>query len=297
MNKIILENRNPLKIGICITFNPVFTHIFRADDIAKDFREFSITGFQGIELSIRDIDDINWCDFNVQLQKNRLELVTLGTGLVRKIDNISLMDEDKEKRQMAVLRINKMIDHLGNYDSSSKNILIGYVKGELTADSKENKERIKRVTGSLEEILGIAEQKKVKILIEVINHNETNFITDIASGASFVSGFKSGYLKILIDTYHMDIDEKNPSEAIKSASPYIGYVHISDSNRKFPGNGNIAFKPLLAALKDTGYKGYLMFECDEKENADAAGAVFESRYEPLSSGFTYISRLLKDLYG
>jgi len=297
MNKVILENRNPLKIGICITFNPVFTHIFRADDIAKDFHEFSQTGLRGIELSIRDTDDIDWPDFNLQLKKNKLELVTLATGLVRKIDNISLMDEDKEKRQMAVLRINKMIDHLGAYDSSSKNILIGYVKGELTADSKENKERIKRLTGSLEEILGLAETKKVRLLIEVINHNETNFITNIASGASFVSGFKSDYLKILIDTYHMDIDEKNPSEAIKSASQYIGYVHISDSNRKFPGNGSIDFKPLLAALKDVGYKGYLMLECNEKNNADAEAAGFESRYAPLSSGFTYMNRLLKDLYG
>jgi len=296
MTDIKTKKMDPLKIGICITFNPVFTHIFKVNNINEDFRKFAEIGYSGLELSIRDTEDINWHDFNKALQDNNLELVTLATGLVRKIDNISLMDGDKEKRQTAVMRINKMINHLGAYDSSSKNILIGYVKGELTADSKENKERIKRVTGSLEEVLDVAEQKKVKILIEIINHNETNFITDIADGARFVSGFKSGYLKLLIDTYHMDIDERNPSEAIKSASQYIGYVHISDSNRKFPGNGSIDFKPLLAALKDTGYKGYLMLECNEKENADSAAAGFESRHEPLSSGYAYINRLLKDLY-
>lgn len=294
MKEIKLKKKSSFKIGICITFNPVFTHIFKVCDIIKDFQEFASIGYSGIELSIRDINDINWLDFNNQLEKNNLELVTIATGLVRKIDNISLMDQDEEKRKMAVSRINSMINHLYTYNSSDRNILIGYIKGELTASKKENIKRTRLVTSSLKEILELAEKKKVKILIEVINHTETNFITDIASGIEFVSGFKSDYLKLLIDTYHMSIDEKDCYNSIKEAGPFIGYIHIADIDRKFPGYGNIDFRPALKALNAIDYNGYLMLECNDKNSINSANN--KSRYKVLEFGHKYIKELIQNLH-
>ena len=141
---------------------------------------------------------------------------------------------------------------------------------------------------SLDVILELAELKKVRILIEVINHKETNFINDIAGGVRFISGFNSDYLKLVIDTYHMNIDEKDSYKAIKAAGPHIGYVHIADTERKFPGDGNIDFKPVLKALDEIGYSGYLTIECNDKGSAD-----INERYKPLFSGYNHIKELVQ----
>ena len=281
---------NLLKIGICITFSPIFTHIFKVNDMHEDFRKFAEIGYSGLELSIRDTNDINWHVFNRALQENSLELVTLATGLVRKIDNISLMDEKDENRNMAVLRIKKMIKHLSAASSSSKNILIGYVKGELSSSEKENKKKMSLLNKSLDSILEFAQLKKVMIQIEVINHKETNFINNIASGVEFISGFNSDYLKLVIDTYHMSLDEKDCYKAVKEAGSHIGYIHIADTERKFPGEGSIDFEPVLKALDETGYKGYLTIECNDKNSAGSAD--INERYRPLVSGYNYIKELI-----
>lgn len=290
-----IKKRELLKIGLCITFNPIFTHIFKVYDINKDFKKFAEIGYRGIEISIRDTADINWDNFNAVLQKNFIELVTIATGLVRKIDNISLMDQKKEDRNSAVLRLNKMIEKISEYDSSERNILIGYVKGELSVNKTENKKRLGLLNKSLDEILELAEKKKVRILIEVINHKETNFINDIASGVEFISGFNSDYLKLLIDTYHMNIDEKDCYQAVKEAGACIGNVHISDDGRKFPGHGNMDFKPILKALNEIGYSGYLTIESNEVSGVSSANENTEESYKPLISGYNYIRELIQNM--
>ena len=284
------KKRNLMKIGICITFNPVFTHIFKVNDIKEDFKKFAELGYKGIELSVRDVDDINWYDFDMALQSNSLELTTIATGLVRKIDNISLIDENYEGRNRAISRIKKMIEHITTYKNRDKNILIGYIKGELSGSDTENKKRMDLLNKSLWDLLELAEQKKVRLLIEVINHKETNFITKISSGVEFISGFNSDYLKLVIDTFHMHIDEKDSYKAIKEAGLYIGYVHIADSGRKFPGEGSIDFKPVLKALDEIDYNGYLMIECNDKDSTNSQDV--KNRYKSLASGYNHIINLL-----
>jgi len=279
-------NGHFLKIGTCVTFNPAFTHMFRIQDMHDDFKEISEIGYKGLELSLRDVDDINWQTFDAEIEKNGLELITLATGLVRKMDYISLMDENVENRNKAILRIKRMIEQISSYASSNKNILIGYVKGELSDSTEDNKKRISFFNESLWNLLNFAQRKKVRLVLEVINHKDTNFINTIESGLKLISNFKSDYLKLAIDTFHMNIDENNSYRAIKVAGTEIGYVHLADEDRKYPGSGNIDFESILKVLTENNYSGYLTMEFSADNN-------MKDRFQSLDKGYNYIKNILQ----
>jgi sugar phosphate isomerase/epimerase len=267
-------------IGLCITFSQVFSHIFKVENIKNDFKEIAEIGYSGIELSIRDIKDIDWKSFDLELNNNNLRLITLSTGLIRKIDNISLMDKERNNRKEAVHRVGKMIEHLNNYNGNSGNILIGYLKGTLSDDIRIWSEQLKLLKDSLGEILDLAEKKKVRILIEVINQKETNFINRISEGVDFISDFNSDYLKLIVDSYHMSM-EKESYNSILKAKDYIGYVHLGDSPRFYPGSGNINFKEFLKSFYEIGYDGVFSMEFNPSDQ----------KIDSIKKGYDYVNGL------
>jgi sugar phosphate isomerase/epimerase len=68
-------------------------------------------------------------------------------------------------------------------------------------------------------------------------------------------------MTILADFFHMSIEESDIASSIRKASDWIGYVHLADSNRLLPGLGHTDFRSGFAALKESGYKGWMSLEC------------------------------------
>jgi sugar phosphate isomerase/epimerase len=69
---------------------------------------------------------------------------------------------------------------------------------------------------------------------------------------------------VMADTYHMNVEERSLPEAIRETRDLLNHVHLSDSNRAAPGQGHIDFGPILQALVDIDYPGYLTFELDAR---------------------------------
>ncbi len=249
---------NMENIGICITFSKIFDHMFLIEDMEHDLKEIANFGIKAVELSIRDTNDIDSESLIYNLKKNRLRLATIATGLIRKIDGITLMDK-KPNREIVIERIVKMMDLLNKAGGKEKYILIGFVKGELREGNK--REQMKLLKRSLLELVGLAKERDVKILLEIINRGDTNFLNTISEGVDFISQFENQNIKLVIDTYHMSLDEKDISASIIRGREYIECIHLSDDNRLNPGMGKINFKKIISTLKEINYKGYLMFEC------------------------------------
>ena len=98
------------------------------------------------------------------------------------------------------------------------------------------------------------------LLYEPINRYETNLINTLGDAATMLAGLATQHVKILADLYHMNIEETNLADAIRAAGPRIGHVHFADSNRRAAGMGHTDFGPIVAALRDAGYAGYLSAE-------------------------------------
>ena len=89
-----------------------------------------------------------------------------------------------------------------------------------------------------------------------------------ASIPEIVRALGSPGVRLMSDTFHMNIEEPNLPETIRACGDAIGHVHLADSTRKEPGSGGADFGAIFAALRDIGFTGYMAFECGLTGPAD-----------------------------
>lgn len=107
----------------------------------------------------------------------------------------------------------------------------------------------------LEDLVPQAERAGVALWIEPLNFYEAMLVPNIAKAVEICRRFSSHALQLMADTFHMNIMEQDPPASLRSAAPYLGHVHLSDSNRQLPGLGHIDFAEIFAALSVIGYEG------------------------------------------
>jgi sugar phosphate isomerase/epimerase len=113
---------------------------------------------------------------------------------------------------------------------------------------------------SVQKAATYAEEKGVLLAVEPINRFESFLVNNVDQGLRFVQEVGSEVVKLHLDTFHMNIEDKDPAEAVRKAGDLLINVHISDSNRGPVGHGHTDFKAIVRALKEIGYQGALSME-------------------------------------
>jgi sugar phosphate isomerase/epimerase len=99
------------------------------------------------------------------------------------------------------------------------------------------------------------------LLLEPLNRYEDHMVNTLAQGADLIAAAGSPGVRLLADTYHMNIEEDDLCAALRGVAGVLGAVHLSDSNRHQPGTGHVPFGDVLATLRDVGFTGTLSVEC------------------------------------
>ncbi|HPC29852.1 MAG TPA: sugar phosphate isomerase/epimerase family protein, partial [bacterium] len=98
------------------------------------------------------------------------------------------------------------------------------------------------------------------ICLEPLAKNETNFVNSVTDAISIIEKVNHPNLKLILDVKAMS-DEKRPyDEIIYEGKKYLAHFHANDENLLGPGFGNVDFAPIISALKNIGYQGYLSVE-------------------------------------
>ena len=113
-----------------------------------------------------------------------------------------------------------------------------------------------------------AERAGVTLNLEIVNRFETNLLNTVAQGLKFIDDVGSDNVFLHLDTFHMNIEEASPAEAIRAAGAKLGYFHIGESNRGYLGAGTIDFDAAFDALLDIGYDDFMTFESFSSEVVD-----------------------------
>jgi sugar phosphate isomerase/epimerase len=113
----------------------------------------------------------------------------------------------------------------------------------------------------LAELGAHAEQTGVVVLLEPLNRYEDHMVNTVAQAAELAAATGSPAVRVLADTYHMNIEEDDPCAALRSARNLLGAVHLSDSGRHQPGTGHVPFPAIISTLAETGFDGVLSVEC------------------------------------
>ena len=109
----------------------------------------------------------------------------------------------------------------------------------------------------------------VTLNLEVVNRFESNLLNTTAQGLAFIRDTGMDNILLHLDAFHMNIEEADPAQAIRSAGSRLGYFHIGESNRGYLGSGTVDFPAIFDALVDIGYDDFVTFESFSSEVVDA----------------------------
>ncbi len=113
---------------------------------------------------------------------------------------------------------------------------------------------------SMREVAEHAGQVGVTLAVEYLNRFECYLLNHAADAVKFVKEVNHPRCKTMYDTFHANIEEKDPLAAIRTAAPYLALVHISENDRSTPGHGNIPWADTFRTLGEVGYDGWLVVE-------------------------------------
>jgi D-psicose/D-tagatose/L-ribulose 3-epimerase len=138
-----------------------------------------------------------------------------------------------------------------------------------------------RVAMGLRPVAELAAERGVKLAIEPLNRYETSLINTVEQGLELLEAVDHEACGLLLDTFHMNIEEKDPAAAARTAGERIAHVHACGTDRGSPGADAFDWPLFLAALSEAGYDGPLCIESFTAANEVIATAA--SIWRPLAA--------------
>jgi len=247
-----------MKLSLALTPAPtIFAPLLYAGDLPRGLRRAAELGYDGVELNLRDpsAEDLDW--IIAAARGHGLEIISLGTGQAYLADGLSVAAGDPAVRGRLVERLKKHVDFAARVGAQ---VVLGGVRGRFQGDAAERRAQYEGGLDVARQVVDYATPRGVTITLEPINRYESNFINTVEDAQAFIRDAERPALGILLDTFHMNIEEASMTGAIRQAGRWLTHVHFVDSNRRAPGMGHIDFAALIATLREVGYRGYLSGE-------------------------------------
>ncbi|MCP5518905.1 MAG: sugar phosphate isomerase/epimerase [Verrucomicrobiales bacterium] len=272
----------------------LFTSPF-TNESTKLFPQFKKWGFQSVEIAVEDPAHIDPAFVKAELDRHGLVCGSVCGAFGPDRD----LRGDAAAQQNSMDYMTALIDQMVVLDCPS---LIGPVYSAVgRADAVEPKEyqrQWKTVVKHLKKLGKYAEKKGRQICLEPLNRFETDFINTCDQALQMLEDVGSPALKLHLDTFHMNIEEKDQPKAIRKAGHHLAHFHACGSDRGTPGKDHIDWPGIAKALKAVKYDGDVVIESftlDVKVIAKAAAIwrqIEPTREEIATKGLKFLKRTL-----
>lgn len=206
-------------------------------------------GFYGIELNLPDLQALTAGELHSLLNTYDLKLTYIATGAFARSRGLSLSSADTAVRKKSVEGCMENIRYASDFDAG---IIIGYLKNQ-PEPAKENAALY--LQESLARLDSFAKDLGVPLLLEATNRYESCVANSLCGTHRIMEQTGGSMISILPDTYHMNLEESRPLEALDIYQGCYQNVHLSDNNRYFPGLGCLSFENYLNKLNAIHYRG------------------------------------------
>lgn len=187
--------------------------------------------------------------------------ITYSIGLEPKYD---LASDDPAVRENGIRHVTRILESMPKVGATILNG-VSYAGWQampdhgITMDEKRRKEEL--ALDSMSKLIKVAEDCGVTYCCEVVNRFEQYLLNTAREGVEFVKKLGSPNVKVLLDTFHMNIEEDDLVQAILDTGDYLGHFHVGERNRMPPGSTNsLPWKDMAAALRQIGYQGAIVME-------------------------------------
>lgn len=223
----------------------------------KLFKKFKEIGFDTVEIPIEANEHID-----ARLVREAAEKAGVAIGSI-----CAAMGPGRDFRGSTQDQKNAMIYCKGLVDHAAAlgcPRIIGplySVVGKADAvEPAEQKREFELVVKNLKELAAYAAGKGIELDVEPLNRFETDFLNTVDQGLKLIKAVGAKNVKLHLDTFHMNIEEKQQDEAIRKAGKLLGHFHACGTDRGTPGNDSLDWKPIVKALKEIGYEGDVVIE-------------------------------------
>jgi sugar phosphate isomerase/epimerase len=246
-----------MKFAIC-------NEIYQGWNLKQALAHAASAGYSGVEIApftlARYVTDISTAE------RKQIRQMAAGAGVaicgihwvLMHAEGMYLNHNDPAVRERTAKYLCDLVDFCGDLDG--KNIVVGSPKQRNVLPGVTPEQAWDWATSTFGGAVKRAEARGVTICMEPLAPAETNFINTAAEAIRFVQQFQSAHFKIILDVKAMCSESKTIPEIIRDSSPHVAHFHANDKNLKGPGFGDIDFRPIAAALGESGYDGYVSVE-------------------------------------
>jgi sugar phosphate isomerase/epimerase len=246
-----------MKLAIVVsTHTTSFSDVAFAGDFDTNVAQVAEMGYDGVELAVRDPKLVDGHEMLSLLEEHGLEIPILGTGQAWVEERLSLVSPDSKTRAAAIQRV---MDHIELAQTLSTMVMLGLIRGPVEEPFTSTR-AMSLLVDALRTCAAEAASKGVRLAIEPINRYEADMIHSAHEGLELLEQVGHQNVGLILDTYHMNIEEPSLEGSIQATGDRLFHFHVSDSNRLHPGAGHIDFESIIRALDDTGYRGALSGE-------------------------------------
>lgn len=215
----------------------------------ENLRRIKAAGFEGVELiTCRPKDlDMGWLEDC--LQRHSLDAVMIATGEIAGAEGLSLSSPDRRTREKTVERFSQFTELAARLGAD---INIGRSRGTLLP-GEEKKTTDRNLVDSFRRISENAAGAGVRYALEPVAPQLMNYINNVEEVMEYI--VLTGYdnFSYMLDTQHMFLGEPDPLEVIRRCGKGALHVHLTDSQRNYPGSGEIPFDRFIEAFAKAGY--------------------------------------------
>ena len=260
------------------------------EDITPYIHKCKKAGYKSVEVSL--LGQTPSSAKEIAKLANDLNIsLTCTTGLSKDED---ISSSDLLVQQNGVEALKRAIDMTSIMQA---NLLTGVVHAAWGISNSMGKDKEAKFTNSAQSIKKISSlliEKDIKLGIEPLNRYESDFINTVDEGIRLCNLINHPNVGLLLDAYHMNIEEKDMCKSIENARDKLFHFQVAENDRGVPGTGSLNWSEIFNTLKKINYKGHVSLEMFIQANVDTSKDLFtwrnieEDAYDAILRSFNFL---------
>lgn len=233
--------------------------IYGDEPLEKAFERLAKFGYDGIEIK-GEPENYNTEEINELMQSYNIKTASI-CGMwpwdpSNHMKSNDLANPDARVREKGINYAENALDFGNRLGAGTFIVVVGGCGKTIKLHAKEWQFGIE----SVKKIAKKAADTGVLIAIEPINRYELSLMNNVHQGLKFIEEVNREEVKLMLDTFHMNIEEADPAASIRTAGKQLIHLHVGDSNRQSVGRGHTDFKAIMQSLKEIEFGGYIAME-------------------------------------
>ena len=264
-----------MRLGVCTW---IWTAPLRDAEVLALAERARRLGFDVLEVCVEDADLVTAPTLVDARERTGIEYSVCGAfGPDR-----DFAHADETRRRTAGAYLDRLVDLAAAVGSRHVcGPMYSAVGKERLLAEDDRRAEWERMVAELRAAASRASEHGVRLAIEPLNRYETDLVNTAAQGVELCDEIGADNVGLLLDTYHLNIEEKSVGDAIRAAGDRLFHFHACENDRGTPGTGHVPWAEAFAALKEIGYDGQVVIESFTPAVQEIARAV--SLWRPLDA--------------